>query len=299
MKTLEEILELAKKNGPKKIAVVLAEDEEVLQAVEKARQEKIVQGVLIGTKEKIQSLAGKNKIDLKYFELIEERDGMQCSLLACDLINQKKADLMMKGLVRTGDFMRAILDKSRGLGTGKLLSHVAVFEIPKYPKLLMLTDAAINIAPNLREKAQIMQNAIDVFHSLGIGKPLVACLAAVEKINYEKMPATVDAACLSKMGQRGQIKGAIVDGPFGFDNAVSGESAKIKGIKSVVAGNADILFCPDIETGNVIYKTLTEFASARCAAIVVGTKAPVVLTSRADSEETKLLSIALGVASCK
>jgi phosphate butyryltransferase len=298
MKSLSEVVDLAKRNGPKRVAVALAEDEEVLVALENARQEKIIQGILIGTKQKMEFLAEKSKIDLKQFELIEEQDGLKCALWACDLVNQKKADLIMKGLVGTGDFMKAILDKQRGLGTGKLLSHVAVFEIPKYPKLLMLTDVAINIAPTLMEKSQIMQNAIDVFHSLGVEKPLVACIAAVEKVNFEKMPATVDAACLSKMAERGQIKGAIVDGPLGFDNAVSLESAEIKGIKSVVAGNADILLCPDIETGNVIYKTLTEFASAHCAAIVVGTKAPVVLTSRADSHETKLLSIALGVVNC-
>jgi phosphate butyryltransferase len=176
---------------------------------------------------------------------------------------------------------------------------VAVFEIPRYPKLLMITDAAINISPSLMEKAQIIQNAVDVSHSLGTETPLVACIAAVEKVNPEKMPATVDCACLSKMAERGQIKGAVVDGPLGLDNAISKKSAEIKGVRSQVAGNADIILCPNIETGNVIYKTLIEFAEAKCAAIVAGTKVPVILTSRADSHETKFMSIALGVASCK
>jgi phosphate butyryltransferase len=299
MKSLDDILALAKKIGPKRVAVALAEDEEVLLALDQARKEKIIEGILVGTKEKIEKLALNNQIDLQKFEIEEETDGFAASLKCCELINRGEAGLMMKGLVGTAFFLKAILDKEKGLGTGKLLSHIAVFEIPLYPKLLMITDAAINIAPNLMEKAQIIQNAVDVSHSLGIEPPLVACIAAVEKVNPDKMPATVDCACLSKMGERGQIKGAIVDGPFGFDNAISEKSAKVKGIQSQVAGKADIILCPNIETGNVIYKTLIEFTQAKCAAIVVGTKVPVILTSRADSHETKFMSIALGVAGCK
>jgi phosphate butyryltransferase len=299
MKSLNDILALAKKIGPKRVAVALAEDEEVLLALDQARKEKIIEGILVGAKERIGKLALKNQIDLQKFEIEEETDGFAASLKCCELINRGEADLMMKGLVGTAFFMKAILDKERGLATGKLLSHVAVFEITAYPKLLMITDVAINIAPNLMEKTQIVQNAVDVSHSLGIQTPLVACIAAVEKVNPDKMPATVDCACLSKMGERGQIKGAVVDGPFGFDNAISDKSAKVKGIKSQVAGKADIILCPNIETGNVIYKTLIEFTQAKCAAIVIGTKVPVILTSRADSHETKFMSIALGVANCK
>jgi phosphate butyryltransferase len=299
MKSLNDILALAKKIGPKKVAVALAEDEKVLLALEQARKERIIEGILVGTKEKIEKLTLKNEIDIQKFEIKEEPDGFLASLKCCELINKGEANLMMKGLVGTAFFMKAILDKEKGLGIDKLLSHAAVFEIPRYPKLLMITDAAINIAPSLMEKAQIIQNAVDVLHSLGIETPLVACIAAVEKVNPDKMPATVDCACLSKMAQRGQIKGAIVDGPLGLDNAVSEKSAEVKGIKSQIAGKADILLCPNIETGNVIYKTLIEFAFAKCAAIVAGTKVPVILTSRADSHETKFMSIALGVASCK
>jgi len=299
MKSLNDILNLAKKIGPKKVAVALAEDEEVLLALEQARKEGFVEGILVGTKEKLKGLAQKNKIEIEKFEIDEQTDGYEASLKCCELINKGKADLLMKGLVGTAHFMKAILNKEKGLGTGKLLSHVAVFEIPTYPKLLMITDAAINIFPSLTQKAQIIQNAVDVSHSLGIETPLVACIAAVEKVNPDKMPATVDCACLSKMAQRGQIKGAIVDGPFGLDNAISEKAAEVKGVKSAVAGKADIIFCPNIETGNVIYKTLIEFAQAKCGAIVAGTKVPVILTSRADSYETKLMSIALGVASCK
>jgi phosphate butyryltransferase len=299
MKSLNEILELAKKIGPKKIAVAAPEDNEVLLALDQATKEKIIQGILIGNGERIQNLCQENNVNPENFKIIDELNGFKASLLCCELVNQKKAALMMKGLVGTATFLKAILDKEKGLTTGRLLSHLAVFEIPNYPKLLMLTDVAINISPNLLEKAQIIQNAVDMAHCLGIEKPFVACIAAIEKINPEKMPSTVDAAALSMMTKRGQIKGGVVDGPFGMDNAVSLESAKIKGVKSEIAGKADILLVPQIESGNVIYKTLTELASAKCAAIVLGAKTPVVLTSRADSYETKFISIALGVAGCR
>jgi phosphate butyryltransferase len=299
MRELKEVLDLARSIGPKRIAVAKAEDEEVFLALEQARREKIVQGILVGSKERINKLAEKNKINLSEYELIQEEDGLKASLLCSGLINQSKADLMMKGLVDTGLFMKGILDREKGLTTGRLLTHVAVFEIPDFDRLLLLTDAAINIAPTLLEKARIIQNAVDLAKSLGIENPKVACIAAMEKVNPEKMPATVDAACLSMMAKRGQIKGAIVDGPFGLDNAVSEESARIKGVKSPIAGKADILLCPDIETGNVIYKTLMEFARAKCGAIVLGAKTPIVLTSRADSHETKFMSIALGTVGCR
>ncbi len=299
VKTLDDILSSAKRIGPKKIAVAQAEDTEVLQALDQAARAGIIQAILVGRQESIEKLARNNGLDISRFEIQEEGDGLVASLRCCDLVNKGEADLLMKGLVGTADFLRAILDKQRGLGTGNLLSHVAVFQIPGYPKLLMITDAAINIAPSLAEKVQIIQNAINVAHSLGIEEPNVACIAAVEKVYPDKMPATADCAALSVMARRGQIKGAVVDGPFGLDNAVSAESARIKGVKSQMPGKVDILLCPNIETGNAIYKTLMEFGQARCAAIVVGTKVPVVLTSRADSEETKFTSIALGVASCR
>jgi phosphate butyryltransferase len=299
MKSLNDILTLAKRVGPKKMAVAQAEDEEVLLALEQARKEKIVDVILVGSQDKIEKLATNNRIDIRQFEIRPEFDGFSSALLCCELVNKKEADFMMKGLVGTAQFMKAILDKEKGLGTGRLLSHVAVFEIPAYPKLLMITDAAINIAPTLLEKAQIIQNAVEVAHCLGIDSPNVACIAAVEKVYPDKMPATLDCASLSMMAKRGQITGAVVDGPFGLDNAVSEESAKIKGVKSEMAGKVDILLCPNIESGNAIYKTLMAFCQAKCAAIVVGTKAPVVLTSRADSHETKFMSIALGVASCR
>jgi len=299
MKSLNEILNLAKKLGPKKIAVAAPEDKEILQALDQGTREKIIQGILIGNSGKIKKMCEENDINFENFKIIDESDGFKASLKCCQLINQKKADLMMKGLVGTAAFLKAILNKEEGLTTGRLLSHLAIFEIPTYPKLLMLTDVAINISPDLLEKAQIIQNAIDMAHCLGIEKPMVACIAAIEKINPEKMRSTVDAAALSMMAKRGQIKGGVVDGPFGMDNAVSLESAEIKGVKSEIAGRADILLVPQIESGNVIYKTLTELGQAKCAAIVLGAKSPVVLTSRADLYETKFISIALGVVGCR
>jgi phosphate butyryltransferase len=299
VKTLDDILTLAKKTGPKKLAVAQAEDEEVLRALKQARSEDVVDAVLVGNQEKIEELASKNGIDLGKFELHHETEGFSATLACCELVNRGEAHFLMKGLVGTAQFMRAILDKKKGLATGRLLSHVAVFEISRYPKLLTVTDAAINIAPTLMEKAQIIQNAVGVAHSLGIDLPNVACLAAVEKVYPDKMPATLDCAALSMMAKRGQIRGAVVDGPFGLDNAVSEESARVKGVSSEMAGKVDVLLCPNVEAGNALYKTLTAFANARCAAIVVGTKAPVVLTSRADSHQTKFASIALGAVNCQ
>jgi phosphate butyryltransferase len=299
MKKLRDIISLSKEIGPKRIAVAQAEDEEVLVALEQARCEGIVDVILVGKQDKIEELAGKNGIDIAKFEIRQEVDGFTASLRCCELVNRGEADLIMKGLVGTANFMKAILDKEKGLRTGRLLSHVAVFEIPAYHKLLMVTDAAINVNPTLNHKTQITQNAVDVAHSLGIELPNVACIAAVEKVYPDKMPATLDCACLSMMAKRGQIRGALVDGPLGLDNAVSEESARVKGVRSEMAGKVDILLCPSVEAGNVIYKTLMEFTQARCAAVVVGTKSPVVLTSRADSHETKFTSITLAVASCK
>ena len=299
MKSLNEIINLAKKIGPQMIAVAAPEDKEILKALSQAAREKIIQGILVGDSQKIKKLSKEQGINPEDFEIVNEPDGFKASLVCCELVNQKKAALLMKGLVGTASFLKAVLDKEKGLTTGKLLSHLAVFEIPSYPRLLMLTDVAINISPDLSEKAQIIQNAVDMAHCLGIQRPFVACIAAIEKINPEKMRSTVDAAALSMMAKRGQIRGAVVDGPFGMDNAVSLESAKIKGVKSEIAGRADILLVPQIESGNVIYKTLTELARAKCAAIVLGARSPVVLTSRADDFETKFISIALGVAGCR
>jgi phosphate butyryltransferase len=200
--------------------------------------------------------------------------------------------MLMKGLVETAVLLKAVLDKETGLNTGRLVSHVAVMEVPSYHKLLFVTDAAINIAPDLDAKLDIVANAVIAARALGIARPKVAMLAAVEKINAAKMPCTVDAALVAQMNRRGQVRDCIVDGPLALDNAVSAESARIKGIESEVAGDADILVAPDIEAGNILYKCLMDLGGARGAGILMGASKPIVLTSRADSAQTKLASIA-------
>lgn len=299
VKDLYGIIARVRRRGPRRVVVAQAEEEEVLVALAEAVKEEIAQGILVGDLEKIRVLCGQNGIKPDDFTIIDSDNGYNSALECCQMIRQGKAEVMMKGAVPTKDFMRAILDKEKGLTTGRLLSHVAIFELKTYPKLLIVTDAAINIAPTLAEKVQILENAVEVAHSVGIETPKVGCLAAVEVVNPERMPSTVDAACLTMMNRRGQIRGCVVDGPLALDNIVSKEAASTKGIESDIPGEADIVLVPDIESGNVLYKSLTMLAGAKCASVMVGAKAPVVLTSRSDSHETKLMSIALGAVSVK
>lgn len=299
IKDLYGIVTKVRRTGPKRVVVAQAEQEEVLVALAEAVREEIAHGILVGDLEKIRVICGRNRIKPDNFTVIDSEDGYGSALKCCELIREGKAEVMMKGAVPTKEFMQAILDKERGLATGGLLSHVAVFELKAYPKLLVITDAAINIAPTLSEKAQIIENAVEVSRSLGIETPKVGCVTAVELINPDKMPATVDAACLTMMNRRGQIRGCTIDGPLALDNIISKEAAALKGIESDIPGEADIILVPDIESGNLLYKSLTMLAGAKCAAVMVGAKAPVVLTSRSDSHETKLMSIALAAVSVK
>lgn len=292
VKGFQDVLENVKKNGRKKIAVAVAQDEPVLEAVRDAIQNGIADAVLVGDENSIKECAGKVGFDLKGIEIINEENAAKASLKAVELVSSGKADMVMKGLVDTATFLRAVLDKEKGLRTGKVLSHVAVFEVPALGRMLFLTDAAMNILPDLNQKKQIIENAVKVAKAVGIDIPKVAPVCAVEVVNPDMQP-TLDAAALSKMSERGQIKGCIVDGPLAFDNAVSEEAAKHKGIVSPVAGHADIILVPNIETGNVMYKTLTYTANAKNGGILAGAAAPVILTSRADSPESKMLSIAL------
>jgi len=300
MKKLSELLDLAQHLGSKRVVVADAAENEVLAAIEDARKAGIVSGILVGKRDKIAAIAEPLGIDLANYELVEEPNPKKTASVAVKLLKSGQADVLMKGLVGTADFLKAILSKEDGLldhSKKKLLSHVAVFEVPVYHKLLIVTDAAINIAPTLDEKVEIIRNTVPLAHSIGIEKPKIACIAAVEKVNPGKMPATEDAAILSMMNRRGQIEGCIVDGPFGFDNAIDIEAARIKSVEASVAGDADIILCPTIESANVLYKALQFFANAPCAALVAGTPVPIVLTSRADSHQTKLASLTLGVVS--
>lgn len=292
IRSFAEVLELVKKNETRKVAVAVAQDEPVLEAVRDAGIAGIAEAILVGDRKNIETIAKAIEFDLAGVEIIDEPDNIKAAKTAVSLVTSKKADMVMKGLVDTATFLRAVLDKEIGLRTGKVLSHVAVFDVPALQRMIILTDAAMNIAPDLAGKKQILENAVQVAHALGMELPKVAPVCAVEVVNQD-MPATIDAAILSKMNDRGQIKGCIVDGPLAIDNALSEEAARHKGIQSPVAGNADIILVPNIETGNVMYKTLTYTSNARVGAMLAGAAAPVILTSRADSPETKMYSIAL------
>lgn len=294
IKNFNDIINFAKDKGPKTIAVAVAQDAEVLAAIKDAEEMGIVKATLVGDKEKIEKIAGELSVDLARFEIIDEKDDTAASRKAVELVSSGKADMVMKGLVSTSIILKAVLDEEIGLRTGNVLSHVAVFEIKGYDRLFIVTDAAMNIAPNLKQKVQIIENSVQVTKALDIDLPKVAAVCAVEKVN-PKMQATLDAQELVKMNQEGKIKGCIVGGPFALDNAVSVEAAKHKGIDHPVAGKADVLLVPFIEAGNVLYKSMVYFARGKNAGIIVGAKAPIVLTSRADTHEAKLNSIALGV----
>lgn len=292
IKSFDDVLKKVKANGMKKVAVAVAQDEPVLEAIRDAKKMGIAEAILVGDKEKIEECAKTVGINMDDFEIIDEPNNALAAKKAVELVSSGKADMVMKGLVDTATFLRAVLDKEKGLRTGKVLSHVAVFDIPALNRIILLTDAAMNIAPDLMTKKQILENAVGIAKGIGMETPKAACIAAVEVVNPDMQP-TLDAAALSKMNDRGQIKGCIVDGPFAIDNALSMEAAKHKGINSPVAGNADIILVPNIETGNVMYKTLTYTSNAKNGGILAGAAAPVILTSRADSHESKLYSIAL------
>jgi phosphate butyryltransferase len=293
MKTFSELVEEARKIGPKKIVLVGADDKEGLKALKVAHSEKIVVGYLVGNKKNIENIAKEIDFDIKDFEIIDESDPAKASEIGVKLVSSKKADFLMKGLVKTAILLKAVLDKDWGLRTGEVLSHVAVEEVPGWDKFIFVTDGGMVVKPDLQQKASIAQNAINLAKSLGVSKPKVAVLSAVEVVN-PSIPETLDAAMLAKMSDRGQIKDGIVDGPFALDNAVSEFAAKIKHVSGEVAGNADILLVPDLNSGNILGKSLVYFANAKIAGLIVGAKAPVVVISRADKDESKLYSIALG-----
>lgn len=298
IKTLDDIRAIAKKNGRQKIAVAAAHDDHVLQSVNEAYKLGLVNAVLVGDKEKILKLADEIGLDVLKFEIIKEQDELKAAKIAVDIAASGEANILMKGKLMTGDFLRIVLDKGVGLRTGRVLSHASVFETSAYHKLLLLSDAALNIAPDLPRKADIIQNTVNVANALGIEKPKVAVLAAIETVNPE-MQCTLDAAALSKMVDRGQIKNCIIDGPLAMDNAINLEAALHKGIKSEVAGDADILIVPDIESGNILHKTLVFMLKAKSCAVITGAKVPLVVTSRAEDYVAKLNSIALASIICQ
>ena len=294
MRNIDDIIKFAKERGQKTISVACCQDEEVLIAVENGRKEHIVNAILIGDIDKTKKIAKNLNINLDNYELIDIKDMSEACLKAVELVSSGKADMVMKGLVDTSIILKAVLNKEVGLRTGNILSHVAVFDIEGYDRLFFITDAAMNLAPDVNGKKQIIENACSVARALDIEEPKVALICAKEKVN-PKMKDTVEAKELEDMYLRGEIKNCIVGGPFALDNAINEEAAKHKGMNHPVAGKADILVVPDIEAGNVLYKSITYFSKCENAGLIVGAKAPIILTSRADSDKTKLNSIALGV----
>ncbi|MED9947595.1 MAG: bifunctional enoyl-CoA hydratase/phosphate acetyltransferase, partial [Peptacetobacter hiranonis] len=281
------------------LSVAAAHDEEVLLAVKDACEMDIIKAILIGEEDKIRKIASEINFNLDNVEVIDESDLKLCAEKAVKLVSSGKADYVMKGLLDTSIILKEVLNKEYGLRTDSLLSHVMIYEVPSYHKLLILTDGGMNIDPDVSQKKKIADNAIKAAKSLGIDTVKVACLAAKEKVN-PKMQATLDADELKSMCKDGMFgKGVVVEGPIAFDLAVSEEACKIKGYESEVGGDADILLVPTIETGNGIGKALTYMANAKSAGIIMGAKAPVVLVSRADTHESKLYSIAYGAIATK
>jgi len=295
MTTIRELHDLARTGVPRTIAVPCPHDEDVLLSLDRAASNGLVRPLLVGRRSVIEGV--RERLGLGRFEgeIIETAGDAEAVEVAVRKVAAGEAQMLMKGLVSTSVFLRGVLNKEWGLRKRPLLSHVAVFEATAPDRLVLFSDVAMNIAPTLEQKIQILENAVNLAHRLGVEMPKVAAIAAVETVSPD-MPATVEAAVLAKMSDRGQIKGCVVDGPLALDNALSIEAARHKGITSPAAGCADILLLPDIEAGNVLYKTIGLIARLPLAAVVLGASAPVVLTSRADSDQTKFNSSALAAA---
>ena len=292
MKNFDELLEAMKERPMGKVAVAVAQDPSVIEAVAEARRRDIAESILVGDEGEIHEIAESVGVTLDGVSIVHEKDPIRAVIAAVTMVSSGEADILMKGYIHTDDFLRGVLKKEHGLRTGSIMSHVFVAEMREWNRLIFITDAAMNIAPDLEQKAAILLNAVYLASIFGLTEPKVAALAAVELVNPQ-MPATLDAAALGKMADRRQyVPTSIVDGPFGLDNAISVAAAKHKKITGPVAGQADILIVPDIEAGNILAKSLVYFGGHRMIGLLIGAKAPVVLTSRADTMELKLLSIA-------
>jgi len=288
----EQVLERCRDLPPIPTAVAHPCESSALVAVLEARDKGVITPILVGPKARIEEVAKQSGVSLEGTRIVDAPHSQAAAAKAVELVRQGEAELLMKGSLHTDELLSAVVARETGLRTGRRISHVFIMDVPTYHKVLIVTDAAINIAPNLEEKADICQNAIDLAISLGVAKPKVAILAAVETVTT-KMPATIDAAALCKMADRGQIKGGILDGPLAFDNAISREAAAVKGIVSSVAGDPDILLVPDLEAGNMLAKQLSFLANADSAGLVLGARVPIILTSRADSVRSKIASCAV------
>ena len=290
----EQLLERCRSLPPITTAVAHPCETSALAGAMEAAQLGLITPILVGPAAKIAEVARAQGIDLGTVRIVDAPHSHASAARAVELVRQGEAELLMKGSLHTDELLGAVVARETGLRTGRRLSHVFIMDVPTYHKVLIVTDAAINIAPSLEDKVDICQNAIDLAVSLGVAEPKVAILAAVETVN-SKMPATIDAASLCKMAERGQIKGGLLDGPLAFDNAISKDAARVKGIASEVAGDPDILLAPDLEAGNILAKQLTFLANADSAGLVLGARVPIILTSRADSVRSRIASCAVAM----
>jgi len=295
IRTFKQLIIKVKEGKPQILSVAVAQDEDVLSSVKMAYDQGIIKGaILVGNENEIRSIAKNSFIDISDFQIINEEDKAKACHIAIELVRDKKAGLPMKGFVDTAVVLKALLDRQNDMRSDKLISHVGVMEIKGYDRLFILSDSAMTIAPTLLNKVDIIVNSVEIAHALGISEPKVAVLCAVEKAN-DKMPCTLDAQELTRMNEEGIITGCLVKGPLALDNAVSPAAAAHKGIDHPVAGHADVLIAPDIEAGNILNKSMEYFARAEKAGVITGAKVPLILTSRASSEISKMNSIALGV----
>jgi len=290
----ERLMERCKGLEPIPTAVAYPCEETALTGAIGAAKSGMIIPIPVGPAATIRDLAKAKGLDLGGVEIVDVADARAAAAKAVQLVREGKAELLMKGSLHTDELLGAVVAREAGLRTGRRISHVFLMDVPTYHKVLIVTDAAINIAPALEDKVDICQNAIDLARVLGVKTPKVAILAAVETVN-SKMPATIDAAALCKMADRGQITGGLLDGPLAFDNAISGEAARVKGITSPVAGDPDILLVPDLEAGNMLAKQLTFLAHADSAGLVLGARVPIILTSRADSVRARIASCAVAM----
>jgi phosphate acetyltransferase len=290
----DRLIGLAKQVPPAVTLVVYPCDEASLRGTCEAAVAGFIKPVLVGPALRIKAVAARHNFDISQFKIVDAPDSEEAAAKAVGLIHEAKGELLMKGSLHTDELMRSVTAKGTGLRTDRRISHVFVMAVPGYAQTLFITDAAINIFPDLDCKRDIVQNAIDLWASVGLGTPKVAILSAVETVT-SKIPSTIEAAALCKMAERGQITGAVLDGPLAFDNAIDPEAARIKGIKSPVAGQAQILVVPDLEAGNMLAKNLTFMAKADSAGIVLGARVPIILTSRADSLRGRMASCAVAV----
>ncbi|SKB37930.1 phosphate butyryltransferase [Acetoanaerobium noterae] len=298
-KSFDDLIKKVQNLGSKKkVAVVSAQDEHTLEAVFKAKKDNIVEPILIGNKKKIIEILSRLHESVLEESIINVESDSEAAEKAVELINENKADFIMKGKIQTADLLRAVVNKENGLRTGKVMSHIVIHEIPTYHKLLAVTDGGMMMYPNLDEKKQILENAVSTFLALGYENPKVAVLAAVETVN-PKMQESVDADLLKKMNIKGEIINCIVEGPISYDLTMSKESASIKGFVSPVTGEADIIMVPNITVGNILGKSLVYSAGAKMAGFIVGAKVPIVLTSRGSTSEEKYLSLALSASAVK